>query len=320
METGCIMSDIDYHVMLNASSGTALAGGVTAEAVVAKFAALGHRISIDADSTRPFSQRLRAAGNSTAPVLVAAGGDGTATALAKVASETGKRLAVLPLGTANLLARDLNLPLEIDQWFAALPGMLEREIDFGEVNGQVFLHKVVIGAVPGIAAVREKIRGNFTLGARLGFITHFFRALSRVRRFAVEVTSDSGEPVIHRVHAIAVANNDYAAGLGKVFARSRLDAGFLSLYFVRSLSPGDALRFGLEMLLGTWRNDDAIEIENVRSVTVRTRRRRVRAMIDGEVGMIDGPFDFRIRPLALKVLAGPVAAEASEAQPLEATG
>lgn len=314
------MSDIDYHVMLNASSGTALAGGVTAEAIVAKFAALGHRVSIDADSSKPFAQRLRAAGNSTAPVLVAAGGDGTATALAKVASETGKRLAVLPLGTANLLARDLNLPLELDQWFAALPDMLEREIDFGEINGQVFLHKVVIGAVPGIAAVREKIRGNFTLGARLGFITHFFRALSRVRRFAVEVTSDSGEPVIHRVHAIAVANNDYAAGLGKVFARSRLDAGFLSLYFVRSLSPGDALRLGLEMLLGTWRNDDSIKIENVRSVTVRTRRRRVRAMIDGEVGMIDGPFDFRIRPLGLKVLAGPVAAEASEAEPLEATG
>jgi diacylglycerol kinase family enzyme len=314
------MSDIHYHVMLNASSGTALAGGVTAEAIVAKFAEMGHRISIDADSSKPFSQRLRAAGNSTAPVLVAAGGDGTATALAKVASETGKRLAVLPLGTANLLARDLNLPLELDQWFAALPDMVEREIDFGEVNGQVFLHKVVIGAVPGIAAVREKIRGNSSWGARLGFMTHFFRALSRVRRFAAEITTGDGEPTIHRVHSIAVANNDYAAGLGKVFTRTRLDAGFLSLYIVTSLSPGDAIRLGLEMLLGTWRQDGALEIENVRSVTIRTRRRRVRAMIDGEVGMIDGPFDFRIHPLGLKVLAGPVAAEASEAKRLEATG
>jgi len=314
------MSDVDFHIMLNGGSGTAHAAGVTAEQIVGQFAALGHRVSIDADSSKPFSQRLRAAGNSTAPVLVAAGGDGTATALAKVASETGKRLAVLPLGTANLLARDLNLPLEFDQWFAALPDMIEREIDFGEVNGQVFLHKVVIGAVPGIAAVREKIRGNSSWGARLGFMTHFFRALSRVRRFAAEITTGDGEPTIHRVHSIAVANNDYAAGLGKVFTRTRLDAGFLSLYIVTSLSPGDAIRLGLEMLLGTWRQDGALEIENVRSVTIRTRRRRVRAMIDGEVGMIDGPFDFRIHPLGLKVLAGPVAAEASEAQPLEATG
>jgi diacylglycerol kinase family enzyme len=72
------------------------------------------------------------------------------------------------------------------------------------------------------------------------------------------------------------------------------------------------------MLLGSWRNDAAIEIENVRSVTVRTKRRKVRAMIDGEVGMIDGPFDFKIHPRGLKVLAGPVAAEAEETPTLKA--
>lgn len=314
------MADVDFHVMLNASSGTALAGGVGADQIVEQFGRLGHRISIDADSRRPFERRLMAARNSPAPVLVAAGGDGTATALAKVASETGKRLAVLPLGTANLLARDLNLPLTLDQWFAALPDMIEREIDFGEVNGQIFLHKVVIGAVPGIAAVREKIRGNATWRARFGFATHFFRTLSRVRRFAVEVTPETGDATIHRVHAIAVANNDYEEGLGKVFARSRLDAGFLSLYIVHSLSPGDALRLGFEMLLGTWRQDAAIEIENVRSVTVRTKRQKVRAMIDGEVGMIDGPFEFKIHPRGLKVLAGPVAAETVDAPELKAAG
>lgn len=314
------MTDTAFHVMLNASSGTALSGGVGADQIVEQFSRLGHRISIDADGHRPFERRLLAAGNSAAPVLVAAGGDGTATALAKVASDTGKRLAVLPLGTANLLARDLNLPLTLDEWFAALPQMVERDIDFGEVNGQVFLHKVVIGAVPGIAAVREKIRGNSTWGARLGFATHFFRALSRVRRFAVEVTSDDGDPTIHRVHAIAVANNDYAEGLGKVFARSRLDAGFLSLYIVNSLSPVDAMRLGFEMLVGNWRHDEALEIESVRSLTVRTRRRKVRAMIDGEVGMIDGPFEFRIHPRGLKVLAGPVAGEATETPALQAAG
>jgi diacylglycerol kinase family enzyme len=314
------MADVDFHVMLNASSGTALAGGAAADQIVEQFGRLGHRISIDADSNRPFERRLLAARNSAAPVLVAAGGDGTATALAKVASETGKRLAVLPLGTANLLARDLNLPLTLDQWFDALSQMVEREIDFGEVNGQIFLHKVVIGAVPGIAAVREKIRGNATWGARFGFATHFFRILSRVRRFAVEVTPETGDATIHRVHAIAVANNDYEEGLGKVFARSRLDAGFLSLYIVHSLSPVDAMRLGFEMLLGTWRQDAAIEIENVRSVTVRTKRQKVRAMIDGEVGMIDGPFEFRIHPRALKVLGGPIAAEATEATTLRAAG
>lgn len=314
------MSDTDFHVMLNANSGTALAGQVGAEQIVARFAELGHRVSIDADRDLPFERRLLAARNSAAPVLVAAGGDGTATALAMVAAETGKLLAVLPLGTANLLARDLNLPLTLDEWFAGLAQMAEREIDYGEVNGRIFLHKVVIGAVPGIAAVREKIRGDATWAARFGFAAHFFRTLSRIRRFAVEVTPDMGEPRIHRVHSIAVANNDYDEGLGMVFARSRLDAGHLSLYIVRSLSPVDALRLGAEMLLGNWRQDQALVIETARAVTVRTQRKKVRAMIDGEVGMIDGPFEFRIHPRGLKVLAGPLAEEAAAAVALQAAG
>jgi diacylglycerol kinase family enzyme len=285
-----------------------LAGGLTADSIVQGFASLGHTVSIDADDSRAFDQRLMTARNSPAPVLVAAGGDGTATALAQVAVETGKQLLVLPLGTANLLARDLRLPLDVDAWFAALPEMTDQQIDVGEVNGRLFLHKVVIGTVPGIAAVREKIRGNPTWAARFGFASHFIHTLNNVRRFAVEIIAQDGTPYIHRVHSIAVVNNDYDEGLGKLFHRSRLDAGFLSLYIIRSLSLPNALRLALEMLLGAWRQDQVLEVENVTSVTVRTRRRKMRTMIDGEVGLIEGPLHFRIRPRALTVLAPPVAA------------
>ena len=308
------MTDPTFHVFLNASSGTMLAGGVAADQIVQQFASAGGQVSIDADSGRSFDQRLMTARNSAAPVLVAAGGDGTATALAQVAIETGKRLLVLPLGTANLLARDLRLPLAVDAWFAALPEMTEQQIDVAEVNGRLFLHKVVIGTVPGIAAVREKIRGNSTWAARLGFASHFIHKLSNIRRFAVEITTEAGTPYIHRVHSIAVVNNDYDEGLGKLFHRSRLDAGFLSLYIIRSLSLPNALRLFLEMLLGSWRQDQVLEVENVTSVTVRTRRRKMRAMIDGEVQLIEGPLDFRIRPRALTVLAPPAAPAETEAQ------
>jgi diacylglycerol kinase family enzyme len=156
--------------------------------------------------------------------------------------------------------------------------------------------------------VREKIRGNPTWAARFGFASHFIHTLNNVRRFAVEIIAQDGTPYIHRVHSIAVVNNDYDEGLGKLFHRSRLDAGFLSLYIIRSLSLPNALRLALEMLLGAWRQDQVLEVENVTSVTVRTRRRKMRTMIDGEVGLIEGPLHFRIRPRALTVLAPPVAA------------
>ena len=300
------MQQTSHHIVFNSSSGTAASASVRPEQLVESFLALGHTVSIDADASRPFAERLQTARASAAPILVAAGGDGTATALAEVAIQSGKTLAVLPLGTANLLARDLSLPLDLDAWFAAYDGMQPRRIDVGEVNGRVFLHKVVIGAVPGIAAAREQIRGRDDLGAKFGFLVHFFHRLSRVRRFAAEITPGKGEPHIERVQSIAVANNDYAEGPGKIFARARLDEGTLSLYLLRSLGPMDALRLGLGMLFGSWRSDQVLEIENVHSVVIRTRRKSVRVMLDGEVELVDSPLSFRSLPLALRVMAPPV--------------
>jgi diacylglycerol kinase family enzyme len=307
------------HIVLNSSSGTAAHEGVRPQDLVGRFTSLGHMVSLDADARRPFAERMQVARAAAAPILVAAGGDGTVTALAEVAIQSGKTLAVLPLGTANLLARDLALPLELDAWFESFPGMAARRIDVGEVNGRVFLHKVVIGAVPGIAAAREQLRGRTDVGAKLGFLKHFMQRLSRARRFAAEITPGKGEPHIERVQSIAVANNDYAEGAGKIFSRARLDEGTLSLYLIRHLAPMDALRLGLGMLLGSWRSDQVLEIESVRSLIIRTNRRRVRVMLDGEVDILEGPLSFTSLPLALRVLAPPVV-DAAVAAPAAAQG
>ena len=305
------MLQASHHIVFNSSSGTAASASLRPEQLVERFAALGYTVSIDADKSRPFAERMQTARAQAAPILVAAGGDGTVTALAEAAIQSGKTLAVIPLGTANLLARDLAIPLDLDTWFADYPTMAARRIDVGEVNGRVFVHKVVIGAVPGIAAAREQLRGRRDLGAMFGFLGHFIYRLSRIRRFAAEITPGKGEPHVERVQSIAVANNDYAEGPGKVFSRARLDEGTLSLYLLRHLRPMDALRLGLGMLIGSWRSDQVLEIENVRSLTIRTKRPGVRVMLDGEIELLQGPLLFRSLPLALRVMAPPVA----EAQP-----
>lgn len=305
------------YILFNARSGAVPGLDLTAEALAELFAAQGMEAELDTDSHLPLVDRARRAAASGARVVVAAGGDGTATVTASALMNGDKALAVLPLGTANLLARDLRLPLELDPWFATLPRFQSRKIDVGEVNGHIFLHKVVVGTIPGLAAAREKMRGHDGLGARLRFLGHLFSRLARAGRFALEVTPHDGEPRIEVVQAFAVVNNDYDEGLGQVFSRARLDAGTLSVYMLRRLRPLDAIRLALEMLLGTWRQDDVISVENVKAVTIRTRRKRVKAMIDGEVETLSSPLDFGIRPLALNVLAPAPETEGEEAAPAE---
>jgi hypothetical protein len=203
-------------------------------------------------------------------------------------------------------AGDLSIPLDVEEWIAAFDAMRERRIDVGEVNGRIFLHKVVIGFVPGIAAGREYIRGRGGIGAVFGFLRYFFRRLFRARRLAVTIRPSDGPPRVIRVQALAVATNAYEEGFARFFSRPRLDAGTLTLYILKHLGVGDLARLLVAKLLGNWRGDAALEIESVESVTIRSARKSLNVMIDGEVETMQTPLDFTIRPGALRVLA-PVA-------------
>jgi diacylglycerol kinase family enzyme len=296
-------------MLLNARSGTALNTGVTADALTELFTAAGHTVTIDADQHLTMHRRLGRIRRSSAEIVIAAGGDGTVTAVAEAIVDTPKSLAILPLGTVNALARDLGVPLDLKQWIAALETMEPRPIDVGEVNGRIFLHKVVAGFVPGLAVGREQIRGRTEIGAKIGFLRFFLRRLFRSRRIAVEIAGLDGGKQVRRVVAVAVANNAYDEGLGRVFSRTEFDRGTLTLYLLKHLGFFDVVRLTIEMLLGRWQKDEALEIETVPALTIRSRKKMLKVMLDGEVQGLSVPLSFRIRPGALSILA-PARAEA----------
>lgn len=306
-----------YHLVLNVNSGTVQALGVSADDLKSLFSAQGLDVTIDADPDADLSRRIERALASDADTIIAAGGDGTATALAAAivqSGASGKSLAVLPLGTANLLARDLGLSLDLEEGIEALAGLEPVEIDVSEVNGQIFLHKAVIGVIPELAAGREKIRGQGG-AALVGYLRYFFRRVSRARRIALEITPEDGEARIERVQAIAVASNSYDEGPGRFFHRERLDTGLLTVYVLRHLRVLDLLRLSAGMVAGHWRDDDVLEISSARRVTIRSRKPRLQLMIDGEVTSMQVPLEFTIHPRALTILAPAGSAAGQTASP-----
>ncbi len=304
-----------YYVIFNPQSGTALASGLSTSALLAAFETAGVSAQIDG-TVDPIEVKVARAAASDAEVVVAAGGDGTITALAGALVGTGKTLAILPLGTVNALAKDLNVPLDLSAAIEALETAEAIPIDVGEVNGRIFLHKVVIGVVPSLAAGREYIRGQETLGAKLAFMRFILRRLSRARRMAVAIEPDEGESRVLRVQAVAVASNAYDQGFGKVFARHELQGGMLTVYTLTSLTWRDFARLAGGMVLGNWQDASALSIESVRAVTIRSHRRLLKVMFDGEVMSLETPLQFRIRPLALSVLVPPEASITLQGQPV----
>jgi diacylglycerol kinase family enzyme len=88
--------------------------------------------------------------------IVAGGGDGTISAIAAELVDTDKTLGVLPLGTLNHFAKDLNIPLDVKEAAQTIIAGHVVEVDVGEVNGQVFVNNSSLGLYPDIVRRREQ--------------------------------------------------------------------------------------------------------------------------------------------------------------------
>lgn len=300
-----------YFVILNERSGTAIAQGLTRAVVEERFASAGYEAEVVSDFDAGLSALVRRAEKSDVDVIVAGGGDGTVTGVAQNLGKDSKPLLILPLGTANALARDLHYELDFDRWLASVEQMQERRIDVGTVNGMRFLHLVVVGMMPGMAAGREKVRASASPISMFRFMGFLARRFKRTRRIDVELRPDKGEVEHHRVSSVAVGNNLFDEQFGHVFSRQVLDAGVLSIYLLRRIGVFQALRLATGMVLGTWRQDDEISLREAHTITIKTRRKLVKVMFDGEPMTLRMPLHFAIEPRALLVMA-PQPVEASQ--------
>lgn len=290
-------------VVLNRMAGSLL-GRPAEEAVAAietAFQAAGHQIVCAAVSGEALETEIRNAAAGDADVVMVGGGDGTIATAAHILTGTGKALGVLPLGTMNLLARDLGLPLDLPAAIAALADGEIAAIDMAEVNGRPVLNNSVIGLYARMVQEREHQRGirNISKWPAMGLA--FLKTLIDYPRLEVELDLDGGRRRV-LTPILAVANNAYDRGLGPVPTRSNLSAGILAVYIGRHRSRLHFLRLFGRFVTGAWIDDPDLEVHLVKEVSVHARRRMLRVANDGEVHWTRTPLHYRIVPDGLRVL------------------
>jgi len=289
-------------LVVNSSSGSLLGKPDAALELERKLTAAGLEVvaTLDGEAS-DLDARMARAVAMPVDAVVTAGGDGTIATAAEALMGTDKALAPLPLGTMNLLAKDLGVPIDLDAAIAALASSEIIEIDVGEVNGHRFLCNSMLGVPARLAERRERNRLNMGV---IGWWKQAIAGLKSMYRYpAMRIGLDLGDgPVTIRSKAIVVADNAYDEGFGQVLTRSRLDRGLLTLYATRRLSAWPLVRLSIRMALGRWTHDVDLETHHVAELTVTSRRKLVRVMNDGETRLMAPPLRYRILPKALKVL------------------
>ena len=109
--------------------------------------------------------------------VVVGGGDGSIRTVASVLAGTSVPLGVLPLGTLNHFAKDLGLPLHVDEAAGTIAAGQVRVVDLAEVNGHTFINNSSIGIYPYMVIDRERRRANHRLAKWMAMVPAFFRML-----------------------------------------------------------------------------------------------------------------------------------------------
>lgn len=173
----------------------------------------------------------RDAAEEGASAVIAVGGDGTARSCAEGLLGSGVPLGLIPIGTGNLLARGLGIPIAVAESVAVALLGSTRMIDVGLANGEPFV--VMAGMGLDARMIKDADPG---LKSRLGPIAYLASAARHLRRppFAVSLVLDGDRERSYRATMVLVANLGELPGGVSLFPDADPADGLLDVLIVEA--------------------------------------------------------------------------------------
>jgi diacylglycerol kinase family enzyme len=214
-----------------------------------------------------------------AAVVFAVGGDGTVRACAQVLAGTLVPLAIVPTGTANLAARSLGVPRDLDAALRAGFGGQDKLIDLAVADGITSVSMAGIGldaAVVGATPDRLKRHAGWPAYAAASAR----QLLARPAEFSIRV--DDGPELVRRARSVVVGNCGLLPGGFPLLPAARPDDGVLDVGILAPAGLADWTRVGLRVLAASDRDDSRLERYRARRVEIRAGQELPR-QVDGEM-------------------------------------
>ena len=268
--------------------------------------------------------------------MVAAGGDGTVSevvqAMVAAALDPAPALAIMPLGTANDIARSFGLLsfrqhglIAVERATAALIDGCDHRIDLGQVTAnertRLFVGNFSVGMDADILATRNRLQRQLRLGRGIGGYPLYLwscavNALARRHGGRMRLRIDGAERIV-RLYNLLVTNTPQYAGEFRFDADNAADDGRLDLHLF-----GGALDY-LRRYPAAWRRHVRYhrgevvapprEIERVREVLIELER-PIAAQLDGEEWNATARYCVRVVPNALAIRVPPSPSRESRAR------
>ncbi len=248
-------------------------------------------------------RRARKAGG----IVVAAGGDGTLSAVAQATLGSGCAYGVLPRGTFNYFSRTHGISADIREAMKTLLEETPQPVQVGLVNGRAFLVNASVGLYPQLLEDRESWKQQFgrsrlvALGAGIATLLKGHRSL----RLHFDAPDAPQAPRDLRTPTLFVGNNALQMEQVGLPESRAIDRGELAGVALRPVGRWALLGLLLQGALGRLGEADELVDFSFKHMTVRARRfgtRRVKVATDGEIVWMQLPLTFEVAPEPLMLV------------------
>jgi YegS/Rv2252/BmrU family lipid kinase len=237
-----------------------------------------------------------------AGLVVAVGGDGTVRGCAEGLADTPVPLGIVPLGTANLLARTLGIPAHPGAALALAlapspAGGTDRRIDLACADGEPFTAMAGMGLDAAVVAATK-------LKHHLGWLAY---AMSGAAHLALPpatftIRLDGGTPIVRRARSVVVGNSGLLPGGFALLPDASVDDGLLDVGVLAPHGPLGWSRVAARVLTNSRMQDRNLERFQARTVEITTDA-TVPREIDGEVVTPGNSLSVALRRAVLTVRA-----------------
>ena len=231
--------------------------------------------------------------------IVAAGGDGTVNHVANGIAGTDAALGILPMGTVNVFAMELGLPVnDLDRCWEIIQTGTTRLVDLPSANGKYFVQLGGIGL--DAQAVKET---TLAFKRSLGPLSYLISAAHIAARQPPKLLIESEDAPVQEGSFVLVGNGRLYGGPFPFFKQAVVDDGLLDVVLFKRLGFLEILKYLHDVVFSS--DIRVPEIEYFQTSQLRVSSEQdVPVELDGELAG-NCPVDFQMHEKALPVLSPP---------------
>jgi YegS/Rv2252/BmrU family lipid kinase len=228
--------------------------------------------------------------------IVAAGGDGTINEVVNGLAGTAATLGLLPIGTMNVFATELGLPVhDLEFCWSIVKGDTTRSVDLPKANHKFFVQLAGVGLdAQVVKETSSQLKRNF------GPLSYLISAAQIAARQPPRLFIQSEDASIDEGSFVLVGNGRFYGGPFPFFKHAVIDDGLLDVIVFKRLGYLEIIKYLQDVIFSSDIRVPEIEYFQTRRVRVESNQ-TVPVEVDGEL-VGNCPVEFSLHERSLRVL------------------